>query len=268
MKPFYFGESTRPLFGVYDVPEPGADRDAGFLLCYPMCHEYMKTHWAFRRLAASLARAGFHVLRFDYYGSGDSAGETCHVSLAECRDNIRTAMQELKDLSAVRDVSIVGLRLGATLAAQASAEGLELKDLVLWNPVVRGADYIRDLRALQQERLRWQDERGPGGTCDDDDAQQVLLGFPFPADFREELGRLDLLSVCAGIRAKTVWLALSEQRGEYIQVQDAISRAGLAVKYQLVPDSGNWEDLFTWGGSLLMTSMPQEISNMLCGGRS
>jgi len=52
---------------------------------------------ALRTLAALLAREGFHVLRFDYYATGDSAGESSEGSLSEWRANIVTARDDLRE---------------------------------------------------------------------------------------------------------------------------------------------------------------------------
>ena len=75
MEPFYFGKSPRALFGVYHPPKAGMTRKTGVVLCYPMGHEYVYSHRAFLRLAMLLSSAGFHVLRFDFYGCGDSEGD-------------------------------------------------------------------------------------------------------------------------------------------------------------------------------------------------
>jgi alpha/beta superfamily hydrolase len=120
MNPIFFGPSERQLYGVYHPPR-GAPRDLGVLLCYPAPQEYMRTHWAMRRLATLLSQRGFHVLRFDYYATGDSAGESSEAALGTWSRDIGLAASELRDVAGVGTVSAVGLRLGATLAAQATA---------------------------------------------------------------------------------------------------------------------------------------------------
>ena len=47
------------------------------------------THWAMRRLADQLARTGAHVLRFDYFATGDSAGATGDGNVKRLHDDIR-----------------------------------------------------------------------------------------------------------------------------------------------------------------------------------
>ena len=73
----------------------------------------MRTHWAFRKLAGFLAREGFHVLRFDYYGTGDSAGDYHESNIGQWLADIHEAADELKDRADVRDISVVGLQCGA-----------------------------------------------------------------------------------------------------------------------------------------------------------
>ena len=81
MKPIFFGDSKRKLYGVYAPPTGASRRSHAVLLCYPGLQEYGTSHWSFRRLSAMLAREGHHVLRFDYFGTGDSAGNVEDVTL-------------------------------------------------------------------------------------------------------------------------------------------------------------------------------------------
>src|SRR6476620_8559273 len=97
MTPRFFGDAARQLYGVYHAPE-GRAREAGVVLCNPGPQEYRHTHWAFRKLAGMLARAGFHVLRFDYFATGDSAGRDDEGSLDQWVLDVATAARELTDL--------------------------------------------------------------------------------------------------------------------------------------------------------------------------
>jgi len=146
----------------------------------------MRSHMALRKLAGHLEREGFHVLRFDYFGTGDSAGGAREGSLDEWRTNIVAALEDLKDRSGVTKVSIVGFRLGATLAAQTN---LELTDLVLWEPVVRGSDYLEELR--QRHRHEFSSLLFPPELADRGCGCEVL-GSPLTREMEAEIAQIDL----------------------------------------------------------------------------
>jgi len=148
MNPFFFGTRQRRLFGVYT---PGRATAAGagtraVVLCAPWGQEYLRAHRSLRQLGALLNQAGVHVLRFDYFGTGDSAGEMLEASLAGWEQDIETAIDELRDSTDAARVGLVGLRLGATLAARvAQRRRKDVDALVLWDPVVSGEGYLREL---------------------------------------------------------------------------------------------------------------------------
>lgn len=150
MEALLFGDSGRQLFGVYHEAAGGGDR--GVVLAYPGPQEYMQSHYAFRLLAAQLARAGCSVLRFDWSGTGDSAGESGSASFQQWRDDLQMALQELKDISNARRFSVIGFRLGATIAASTPLKQ-PLEELVLWEPVIHGSCYLAELRAMERRKF-------------------------------------------------------------------------------------------------------------------
>jgi pimeloyl-ACP methyl ester carboxylesterase len=155
--PYYFGNSDRQLYGVYDTPRSNTFRDAGVLLCYPIGQEYMRSHWASRQLVSQICRSGLHCMRFDYFGTGDSAGMGYKTELGQWQSDVNTGLAEFNDISGVSKVSLVGLRFGAAIAATAPVQSSWVRKLVLWDPVVSGAAYINSLREMHNalNRLKW-----------------------------------------------------------------------------------------------------------------
>lgn len=185
LKTFYFGDSRRQLFGAYHSAQ-GAPAEEAVLLCNAGLEDYNASHWAYRKLAAQLAAAGRSVLRFDYSGSGDSAGGTAEATPETWLADLHTAARELLDQSGLRALSVVGRGVGATLAAQACADGLAVRQLVLWEPVVRGADHLAALARLHKHRLRMLlHDAEPG-------AEAELLGYAFTPAARRGIAALDL----------------------------------------------------------------------------
>jgi pimeloyl-ACP methyl ester carboxylesterase len=186
MKPFYFGRSPRRLFGVYEAPSEQAFRDEAVVLCHSAPQEYMQAHWTFRRLARQLSDSGFHVLRFDYFGTGDSAGESHEGTLAQWCQDIRAAADEILDVSGARHLSAVGFRLGATMTTMVD---LRLRSLVLWEPVVHGRAYVDDLRLLHDQQFVHclypprLPARGP---------VLEMVGHPFPPALQQGIEALEL----------------------------------------------------------------------------
>lgn len=126
----------------------------GVVLCYPFGYDALCTYRGMRRLAERLAERGVPVLRFDYPGTGDSAGDASEPGRWRAWiDSIKQAVALLRATTGVERVSLVGLRLGGMLAALAAQELGDVDGLVLLAPVLSGKNYQRELRAHYRQWL-------------------------------------------------------------------------------------------------------------------
>jgi uncharacterized protein len=136
MTPFHFGSRQRRLFGSYEPAQENFGKVRAVLLCYPVGNEHIFAYRTMRQLAARLVQVGFHVLRFDYFGTGDSYGDTGEGDLASWCGDIETAIEELKEITGATKVNLAGLRLGANLSARVAAyRPKDVSKLVLWEPL-------------------------------------------------------------------------------------------------------------------------------------
>jgi len=95
MNPLFFGTGARRLFGVYAPGSAGTLTARAAVICYPWGPEYLRAHRSMKHLSTRLARSGLHVLRFDYFGTGDSAGEMTEGDLRGWEDDVETAIDEV-----------------------------------------------------------------------------------------------------------------------------------------------------------------------------
>ncbi len=134
----WLGSSDRPLFAWLDIPEDGRVVGAA-VICPSMGLEAAYSARGVRDLARRLVAAGWAALRIDYAATGDSAGIWTDPGLVdEWLRSVRTAIDYARGLGVPR-VAVVGLRLGATLAAAELARGGPVDDVVLWDPCATGA---------------------------------------------------------------------------------------------------------------------------------
>lgn len=240
MHPYYFGDSQKPLFGVYHPPRSQRIRNIGVVMCYPAGQEYMRSHRALQQLSTLLSKAGFHVMRFDYYGTGDSSGDSREADIELWKSNIHAAIEELKDSSGVKRIVLIGLRLGAALAVATSIERTDITDLVLWNPVINGKAYIDQLTAMHQSMLI--DPRHFSIPQVQSSETDELLGFPFPREMRSAIQQVDLLDgqIC---KAERTFLIISEETKDYARLCEALKAAGIQFEYRIVVDGGGWDEI-------------------------
>ena len=190
----YFGTRDQ-LLGAFHIAQRLQPRSSAVLLCNPFGEEASRSHRTFRVLATQLERAGFSVLRFDYSGTGDSLGRAEDASITEWLVDIETAAQKLRDASGAQRVVLVGLRFGAALAMLATARGvLRPRHLVMWDPIVDGGAYLRELVA--QHEIYMRDELGPAWTDTArrhaDGTPTEVLGAPLGRAFVDEMAQIDL----------------------------------------------------------------------------
>ena len=190
--PFYFRLSDKPLFGCYHEPPPSRLRPFGVLICQPVGHEYVNSHRALRQLAVRLCEAGFPVLRFDYYGCGDSSGNIEDASVTQWLKDISAAISELRRRTGLFNICLAGLRLGAALATLAAAQRGDVENLALWDPVVEGGKYLDELRLLQKEMLRFRPKQRRN---EKETTHLEILGFALSRDFILEIEKINLRTI-------------------------------------------------------------------------
>jgi pimeloyl-ACP methyl ester carboxylesterase len=242
--PFFFGREDRRLFGCFHEPSEKGVRRCGVLVCQPVGHEYINSHRALRQLAAGLVDAGFPVLRFDYYGCGDSSGETEQGSITSWVEDISTAVSELRARTGMSRVCVVGLRLGATLAALAGSRE-DVENLVLWEPVVNGKGYLKELVALHKEMLRF---RPKPKRSRKSNAYIEILGFSLSRFLHAQLEELDLTK----IREKPAARVLIMQTAQIDRsgLKERLGQNWTRVEHQTLEAPEIW--LPTSDGSLLV----------------
>ena len=146
---FYFGEQSKPLLGIHLIANQNNDKGESIVICAPIGHEYSRCHNSLKLLANELAHCGFSVLRFNYYATGDSSGDSSQGDLTQWVEDIGNAIQEAKDLSGSNKVSLIGLRTGALLALEASKQQ-PVNRLILWEPLLSGKTYLEQLKKMHQ----------------------------------------------------------------------------------------------------------------------
>jgi alpha-beta hydrolase superfamily lysophospholipase len=199
----WFGPEHRPLFGWVHVPDGETCRGA-VVLCPPLAREHTSVHYTYRTLAEALADAGLLVVRFDYDGTGDSSGSDADAGRVEAWLSSIGHAVGLATACGAAEVSIVGMRMGALLAAAWTARHGGTRALVLWDPCTSGQAFVKEQTVLQ--RLR-SDAPAPAGQTGAE-----LPGFVFLADTVGDLASLELAPAGAGAERVLV-LTRAERAG-------------------------------------------------------
>jgi alpha-beta hydrolase superfamily lysophospholipase len=143
MAPVVFDDGC---FGWFHPPAAGAATGRGVVLCPPFGYDAICTGRGWRALAEMLASAGLPVLRFDYPGTGDSAGDEQPGLPRAWIASIGAAGEWLRAAAGAREVALCGFRLGADLAAAAAASSpRQVSALALLAPVGSGRAWRRQL---------------------------------------------------------------------------------------------------------------------------
>lgn len=164
-QPFFFSGPHATLFGiVHDAAADVTPREP-FVFCHPFGEEKLWAHRVFVTFARQLAERGHPVLRFDYNGHGDSDGEFRDFSVSTALADIGCAIDWLKTHTGRSQVSLLGLRFGATLARQVVATRHDVASLILWAPIVDAGKYMQELLRINlttqmavYKEIRWDRE--------------------------------------------------------------------------------------------------------------
>ena len=149
--PIYFPTAEKRLFGWLHYPASrNANCGLGLVICNPFGYEAICAHRSMRAIAEAVADLGIPVLRFDYQGAGDSGDIGSEADqMAVWVGDVMAAADELKRLTGVEGICLLGTRLGGLLAIEAARQCGSVHSLILIEPVVTGLSYLREMRRVR-----------------------------------------------------------------------------------------------------------------------
>lgn len=237
VEPFYFGPAQRRLFGCWQHP-PAAERACTVLICPPTGPEYIRAHRTLRQLALRLGRLGFRTLRFDYYGTGDSAGDFTESSIAGWRGDIGAAVDEILRRFGTGSLLLLGLHLGADMALETAARRGDIDGVLLWNPVGSGADYARALRQWQAQSIAAGAIPAPP-PHDETPSCTEILGYAYTPQLMSELEGHSL-GPWTRPPARRVMVLDTNAQPQYVPLKTALEAAGCSVQLRHEPNPAVW----------------------------
>lgn len=202
-----------------------------------MGHEYIQSHRAYWQLAVYLSKAGFHVLRFDFYGCGDSSGDVEQGEIRQWLSDISTAIDEIRGISGCAKVCLVGLRLGGALSMMVGAERGDIEGMVLWDAVANGSAYLEELTTTHQETFRYFHAKSKHRITGEKPAE--VLGFPLTDFMRRDLAKLDLLTIQKK-PANNILLIESNEAAAAGQLKAHLKSLDPHLAYQHLPGPQIW----------------------------
>ncbi len=226
----YIAAGDHRLYAGY---APGTTPDA--LLVLAPFGEERKCAYRLLVETADELRDRFHVLRFDYAGTGESTGDHSRIDLDVWAGNARAAAAELRELSGCERLWLLGARLGANLGVQL-LDDIDAAGVLLWEPLPTGQAFLDEM--VRRKQIK---EMMGGGqanslaaeleTAWERDEAVDFDGFAVNARLAAGLKALDLKEVLAGVdrplrlihvtgakKMSGVWAELEEQLGDRFQV--------------------------------------------------
>ena len=144
--------------------------------------------------------------------------------VAAWQASIRAAIRQAQLLSGRPRVCVIGLRLGATLAATVSVEA-PVDFMVLWNPCVRMKSYLRELQAIALTA-----ERGAGGIADGLES----AGFVMSGETIAELRAIDLLDFAQQVKSRALVIGRDDSAPDH-SLCEHLAAGGIATDALRLP---------------------------------
>jgi alpha-beta hydrolase superfamily lysophospholipase len=264
--PLWFGPDERPLFGWLHLPE-GRTAHGGVVLCQPLGIEATCLYYTYRLLADRLCDLGLAVLRFDYDGTGDSAGGELDPNRLDAWLGSVHEGTDFLSATGVEAIGLVGVRMGGLFAAGEAARRGGVDALALWDPCTSGKSYLRQQRLLRQV--------SGGGEATPDGAIEAP-GICFGRDTVAELSTLDIATM-EGAFAKRILALVPPQTsapqslirrldGQSVDWEEATGQVELLDSNRQLPPAETIERVAAWmAGALSGIPVPVKVPSANTG---
>lgn len=170
------------IFYWHHIPEKNK-KNTAIIIIGPIGPEYMPCHRSIKLLADKLSLIGFHCIRYDPVGMGNSSGNLEDPGLwGKWVNTPRQFENYLKNKCQLNDVILIGLRSGCLILSEA-LKNTHAHSATFWHPVLRGSSFIRGIQLLDSvlyENLETDNNTLEGG------------GYPFTEELQNDIKNVSL----------------------------------------------------------------------------
>jgi alpha-beta hydrolase superfamily lysophospholipase len=221
-----------PLYisGCFSVLHPGQG-NRGAVICGPLSDEALNSYRPLVFLAERLAAAAIPTLRLSYHGTGDSAGSDDEADrFNRWLHSIAACVAWLRAQCGVESVTLIGHRVGASLATRAACDIDAVDSLVLLSPIGgRQLTHELTLAARISQRV-WQTTHKI-----DDGTWFESHGLRIDHATRDALNALDIRKLTA--RPATCALLLeADRRPAVLALAESLQRMGTVTTLEVCED--------------------------------
>lgn len=250
-EPFFLERSTHSLFSVFTPPAAATPFKGNVLYIHPFAEEMNRSRRMAALMARALSRVEWGALSVDLLGCGDSSGDFADAGWAEWLADVRAGLDWLRNRNDGA-ITVIGLRLGAALAAQTTRETPDLVDrLVLWQPVTSGKSMLTQFLRIRVAAAM----TGGGGNgaettrslrqrFHDGEAVEVA-GYEISPDLARALDGLELAALTPPASIPVHWLELSAEPERPVspganRIIDAWRETGCTIEAETIVGEPFW----------------------------
>ena len=265
---FHFGTPPRRLFGMIHGAPPARPGRRPLLLPSPLLQEGAVCQRALWALAEGVAARGGQAMRFDWYGSGDSAGEAMELDWDGMQDDLRQAAAHIDGDGT--GVCMLALRSACLPVLAAAAADTAPADLVLWDPVLSGARMIEGWRRQHEAQLRtagrYLREGRAVARADE------LLGFDVAPALLDVIGGLDFraLALPAGSRVRIVQWSEDASDADVDAFAASLQDSGAVVERVVLgtDDRPAWDDAQRFEAQVFPRRSVMDVISLIGGSQA
>lgn len=232
------------MFEVTYIPDVPAT--VGVVICSSILVEQLTVYRYEVLLARALAAQGVAVHRFHYRGTGHSAGEDNEVSPESMVEDAISAAERMRARTGVTRLGYMGTRWGGIVAAAAAGQD-QVSPLVLWEPVVVGERYFRQLvRGRLVREMKDQKPTAMSGSWMkelDEKGKLDILGYALYRDFYYKGRDVCLSPLLRNRKAPVLLVQFGRQstvHADYAQLRHELAALGVRVDIHFIRDEPAW----------------------------
>jgi hypothetical protein len=177
-----------------------------FIFLNPVLDEKNRVQRFQAETARALCEIGFHITRFDYYGTGDSSGEIYDLGQKEIIGSLSVVYKYMQTIIPTHFTThLLGIRLGADIGLSWATTLLDIKYLHLIEPIFNGKKYISEQRARRKmfRKINFMPQADDHITLQDKDAED-FQGYLLSSEFVDFIGTID--STTLKLSGKNIYL--------------------------------------------------------------